>query len=163
MQGNPNMNSRSLRFLPVVFALLPGCSDSDANPFTGPANLGVEECVRYMSFPSPAKAECTDCLHRECAPAWQAMSLVCAGDPSSRCKANSGAAQPAQNFCNCMTTLGQGCGPAVGNVYACFANECAAACGASDAGAAGSAGKGGSAGTGGAAGYGGYKDAGNDI
>jgi hypothetical protein len=173
------MNTRLWRLLPAVLALLPGCEDAEANPFQGPVNQGVEECEKYQAFTSPAKHECTDCLHRECAPAWQSMSLVCAGDPSTRCEAVTGKggsggsggskdggveagtdggvdAGPATkaSFCTCVTSLPNGCGYAVGNVYACFANECAKDCSASGAG--------GSAGKGGSAGYGGSKDAGFD-
>jgi hypothetical protein len=161
------MNAHVRCLQPLALVMLFGCnSSSDANPFKGPVGSGVEECTAYMAWPSPIPTACTDCLHEQCAPAWQSMEQVCGGDPSKLCVGDGGAALSVADFCKCMTSDTKPCGKAAGNVYACFVNQCAKQCGgdagaggtggtAGKGGSAGTAGKGGSAGKAGSAGAGG--------
>jgi hypothetical protein len=128
------MKARLRWFALLASVMAIACDSGEADGFKGPVASGAEECLKYMAWTVPLKPACTDCLHQQCAPAWQTMSQVCAGDPSSRCQGDGGTALPTLNFCACMVSLKQGCGEAAGGVYACFVNECSAACGA-DAGA----------------------------
>jgi len=151
------MNAHVRWLAALALAALFGCnSDSDSTAFKGPVKYGFEECSTYMAWPSsaPTSAACTDCLHDQCAPAWQTLSQVCGVDPSKLCKGDGGTALPVSNFCTCMTDPKQPCGRAAGNVYACFVNECAKPC-AGDAGAGGSSGAGGKGGSAGKGGTGG--------
>ncbi len=136
--------------LPAALAsMLFACSDTgEPNTFEGPLDDGKAECVTYQSkWPQPLSTSCTDCLHEECVAAWQAMMTVCAGDPAERCSQDGGG-KDASTYCACMVGQPKGCGTALANVYACFVNDCSAACDA-DAGKAGSGGSAKDAGAGG--------------
>lgn len=120
----------------LMVALFACDSGDDENTFDGPLGDGQLECEDWLALSSKASATaCDDCLHRECATAWQAMSGVCAGYPAERCStSDAGSAQNTQAFCGCMVSQPGGCGTALANVYACFVNECAVTCRGADAG-----------------------------
>lgn len=123
--------------LPASLVLaLSACDSGDGeNTFDGPLGDGQLECEEWVGLSAKApESACDECLHRECATAWQAMSSVCAGYPAQRCTADGGAPLGTQAFCACMVGQENGCGTALANVYACFVNECAATCAGSDAG-----------------------------
>lgn len=118
----------------LVLALSACDSGEGENTFDGPLSDGQLECEEWVALSSKAgETACDDCLHRECATAWQAMSVVCAGYPAQRCTGDGGTLGT-QAFCTCMVGQVDGCGNALANVYACFVNECAATCNG-DAGA----------------------------
>ena len=117
-------------------------------------------CVGVVAGFDLGSPACSDCLHAKCAAPHQAALTACADDALVSCNADT---VDAEGFCRCAVQLPDGCGNAMGVVYACFDQLCADSCaGGGVAGTGGEAGTGGTGGTGGVGGYGGgYGGSGN--